>query len=102
MNLRQAFTRTTDTETCPIATCYTPQKLLAIAQCNGFEGIYTSAGISMHELLIAPTRFAAIQDQRLPRECRELLLALKTDEHRYPTYNGHLAGIHACFRLTKP
>lgn len=102
LNLREAFTRTTDTETCPIADCYTPQEFLEIAERNGFEGVFTGAGISMHELLIAPTRFAAIQDQKLPRECREFLLALKTDEHGYPTYNGHLAGIDACFRLTKP
>lgn len=102
LSLRDAFTSTTDTETCPIADCYTPEEFLGIAQRNGFEGVFTGAGISMHELLIAPTRFSAIQDQLLPRECREFLLALKVDEHGYPIYNGHLAGIDACFQLRKP
>lgn len=102
LSLREAYTKTTDTEDCPIADCYTPDEFLAICRRNGFDGVFNGAAISMHELLIAPTRFAAIQDQKLPSECRHFLLALKTDEHGYPTYNGHLAGIDACFRLTKP
>lgn len=102
LTLREAFTKTTDTEDCPIADCYTPDEFVAICARAGFEATFTGAGISMHELLIAPTRFAAIQDQNLPAESRRFLLKLKVDEHGYPTYNGHYAGIDACFQLIKP
>lgn len=102
LSLREAYTRTTDTEDCPIADCYTPDEFLAHTSKAGFKGVFAGAGISMHELLIAPTRFAAIQNRELPAESRRFLLALKVDEHGYPTYNGHLAGIDACYHLTKP
>src|SRR4051794_29866818 len=100
--LREAFTKTTDSEDCPIADCYTPAEFIGIAERNQFEAELSGVAISMHELIIAPARFAAIQDRRLPEECRRFLLSLKVDEHGYPTYNGELAGIDACFRLRKP
>lgn len=102
LTLREAFARTTDTEDCPIANCYTPEEFLAETARAGFEGEYAGAGISMHELLIAPTRFTAIQDRSLPAESRRFLLDLKVDGQGYPTYRGHYAGIDACFHLTKP
>ena len=102
LTLRQAFTKTTDSDDCPIADCYTPAEFISIANRNGFEGELSGVAISMHELLIAPARFAAIQHRRLPEECRRFLLALEADKHGYPIYESQLAGIDACFRLRKP
>jgi SAM-dependent methyltransferase len=101
LTLREAFTKTTDGEDCPIADCYTPSEFVTLVRRNGFEGKLTGVAISMHELIIAPARFAAIQDPRLPEECRRFLISLKADEHGYPTYNGNLAGLDACYRLQK-
>lgn len=102
MTLREGFAKTTDTEDCPIANCYTPSEFITIAERNGFAAIFLGAAISMHELIIAPARFNAIQDQRLPEECRRFLYALEVDRRGYPTYKGHYAGIDACYRLVKP
>lgn len=101
LTLRQAFTKTTDSQDCPIADCYTPNEFISICERNGFCAKLSGVAISMHELNIAPTRFLAIQDRHLPEECRQFLLSLKTDDRGYPTYNGHYAGIDACFTLRK-
>jgi ubiquinone/menaquinone biosynthesis C-methylase UbiE len=102
MTLRQGFTKTTDSEDCPIANCYTPEEFLSISKRAGFEGQFAGAAISMHELTIAPARFVAVQSRQLPAECRRFLLSLEVDRFGYPTYDGHYAGIDACFHLAKP
>ena len=80
LSLEQAFARTTDGEDCPIANVYRPAEFIAAAAEAGFDAEFTGSALSMHEAKILPYRFDAIQDRRLPEECRRFLLELTFDE----------------------
>jgi ubiquinone/menaquinone biosynthesis C-methylase UbiE len=100
-NLRDQFTHSTDGENCPISNCYRPDEWEVLCESAGFNAKFIGAAISMHEASLLPLRFAAIQDRRLPAECRNFLLKLKFDDRGYPLFNGHYAGVDACYRLAK-
>lgn len=100
-SLRDQFTHSTDGENCPISNCYRPDEWIELCKSAGFNATFMGAAISMHELELLPLRFAAIQDRRLPAESRKFLLDLKFDGRGYPLYNGHYAGVDACYRLIK-
>ena len=99
LSLEQAFARTTDGEDCPIANVYRPAEFIAAAGEAGFDAQFTGSALSMHEAKILPYRFDAIQDRRLPEECRRFLLELTFDERAMPRYRGHGAGVDGCFFL---
>jgi SAM-dependent methyltransferase len=99
LSLEDAFARTTDGEDCPIARVYRPDDFVALAGAAGLEARCTGAALSMTEAKIAPLRFDAIQDRRLPEESRRFLLDLTFDEHGLPRYQGRLAGIDGCYQL---
>lgn len=101
LTIREQFAKSTDGEDCPIANCYRPQEWLGICRDAGLEGEFSGAAISMHEASLCPKRFDAIRDQRLRKESRDFLLQLEMDRHGLPLYQGHYAGVDACFRLTK-
>jgi ubiquinone/menaquinone biosynthesis C-methylase UbiE len=101
LSLEQAFARTTDGEVCPIAHVYRPAEFVGAAKEAGFDAEFTGSALSMHEARMLPYRFEAIQDRRLPEECRRFLLELKFDEHALPRYRGHGAGVDGCY-LLKP
>jgi ubiquinone/menaquinone biosynthesis C-methylase UbiE len=97
--LREAFARSTDGVDCPIANVYTAAEFEELTRAAGFPLEFTGAAISMFEAGLAPKRFEAIQDRRLPVGSRRFLLDLEFDRHGLPTYRGHYAGIDGCFRL---
>jgi ubiquinone/menaquinone biosynthesis C-methylase UbiE len=101
LTIREQFARSTDGEECPIANCYRPSEWLKFCRDAGLEGEFSGAAISMHEASLCPKRFDAIRDQRLRKESRDFLLQLQMDRHGLPLYQGHYAGVDACFRLVK-
>lgn len=100
-SLRDQFRHSTDGENCPISNCYRPNEWVALCNSAGLNAEFIGAAISMHEAALLPLRFAAIQDRRLPTGSRKFLLNLKFDDCGYPKYNGHYAGVDACYRLIK-
>ena len=99
--LREQFRHSTDGEDCPISNCYRPDEWIDICRTAGFAAKFAGAAVSMHELSMVEKRFAAIMDRRLPAESRNFLKALEFDCHLVPKFQGHYAGIDACFRLTQ-
>jgi SAM-dependent methyltransferase len=99
LDLRAAFARTTDGEDCPIANVYRPAEFVALAAAAGLPLEFSGAAISMFEASLAPSRFEAVQDRRLPAESRRFLLGLELDRHGLPTWRGHYAGVDGCYRL---
>jgi SAM-dependent methyltransferase len=99
LDLRQVFTKTTDGESCPIATVYAPEEFKALAREAGLACRYLGAGISLFEVKLFPERLDAIMDRRLPAEHRDFLKGLELDKHGYPIYRGTYAGVDGCYEL---
>jgi ubiquinone/menaquinone biosynthesis C-methylase UbiE len=86
---------------CPIVRFYTPQQFIAICEKAGFMAKLVGVSISTFELKMAPLRFEAIEDMRLPMEQRQFLGNLTFDHKGQPLHNGDVAGIDAVYELTK-
>lgn len=95
------FRRSTDGKDCPISNCYRSVEWIGICEQAGFSAEFIGAAVSMHEMNLLPSRYAAIQDRRLRTESRKFLMNLHFDEKGYPLYEGHYAGVDGCFLLTK-
>jgi len=100
-SLRDQFRHSTDGANCPISNCYRPDEWAALCKNADFNVEFLGAAMSMHEAALLPLRFAAIQDRLLPAESRKFLIDLRFDDCGYPKYNGHYAGVDACYRLSK-
>jgi SAM-dependent methyltransferase len=100
--LRDQFRHSTDGEDCPISNCYRPAEWVELCAEAGFDAHFSGAAVSVFELSILEKRFAAIMNQKLPSESREFLKSLTFDEHAAPKYQGHYAGIDACYQLKRP
>lgn len=101
-SLRDQFRRSTDGENCPISNCYRPAEWIALCAEAGFDARFSGAAVSVFELSILGKRFAAIMNRSLPSESRGFLKSLIFDEHAAPKYQGHYAGIDACYQLKRP
>jgi SAM-dependent methyltransferase len=99
MEIREAFARTTDGESCPIALVFRPEEFIALAREAGFAARFTGAAVSAFEASLAPQRFGAIMDPRLREESRRFLAALTLDARGLPMIDGAYAGVDACFAL---
>ena len=101
--LREAFTRSTDGEDCPIANCYTPEEWNALAVQAGFESACTGVGLSLYEASLFPTRFTAAMNTKLNAESRRFLLSLEIDARGLPVdpTTGFLAGVDGCYLMQK-
>jgi len=99
LDIRQAFSKTTDGPDCPIADVYKTDEFLRLAQSNGLSADFLGAGISMWEMSLLPRRFEAIMSPHLEREHRSFLIALTFDEAGYPLHNGCHAGVDGCYLL---
>jgi ubiquinone/menaquinone biosynthesis C-methylase UbiE len=97
LEIRQQFARSTDGEHCPIAHCYKPDEWIDICRSANLQAKFTGAAISMYEASLFPRRFDAIRDQRLRKESRDFLMELTIDQYGLPQYQGHYAGVDACF-----
>jgi SAM-dependent methyltransferase len=100
LDIRDAFSRFTDGEECPIAQVYTPAEFIALADRAGFRTEYLGAAIAVAELADWPLRWHAIMDRRLELEHRRWLLNLTLDHRGLPKHGTSLAGQDGCYRLT--
>jgi hypothetical protein len=50
---------------------------------------------------LLPSRFDALLDRGLDGEQRRFLYGLGFDQQARPLVNGHVAGVDACFRLSR-
>lgn len=97
-NLEEAFRSSTDGIHCPISRFYKSSEFLDLLSNAGFAGIFKGASISNWiEMSRLNKRFAALVDRRLPKEHRDFLYNLNFDQKGTPLYNGHVAGIGACY-----
>ncbi|MBL4844263.1 MAG: class I SAM-dependent methyltransferase [Planctomycetes bacterium] len=95
----EAFRHLTDGPHCPISNVYRPAEFLSLATEAGLAGEHLGNALAMHELSLLPKRFAAVLDERFPREHRHFLLDLTFDERGHPFWQGERAGVDGCFRL---
>jgi SAM-dependent methyltransferase len=100
VDIRDAFSRTTDGEDCPLVHVWRSAEMTAMAGSAGFDCAYLGAALSLWEIHLMPKRFRAMMHPRLERESRDFLLELELDRRGFPKYRGHYAGIDACYRLT--
>ena len=101
MDLYEAFKRTTDGPYCPIAKCYKPKDFVSLLGKSGFDAKFLGAAISLNEMKMLPKRFTAIQTRTLANEHRDFLSQLTFNEKGIPLIKGEVAGIDACYKLTK-
>ena len=95
----EAFPRTTDGEACPIARCYRSTEFIALAGSAGLKSEFLGASITLTELEMAPQRWSALADARLPDEARDFLYSLTLNDRGWPLSQGTVAGVNAYFRL---
>jgi ubiquinone/menaquinone biosynthesis C-methylase UbiE len=97
-NLEEAFRSSTDGTHCPISRFYKSSEFLDLLENAGFSGVFKGASISnWMEMNKLNKRFAALADRRLPKVHRDFLYNLSFDQKGTPLYNGHVAGIGACY-----
>ena len=102
MNIYEAFSKTTDTEKCPIARCYRAKDFISICKDIGFNGEYVGGYLTEPELKsLKKYRQSALQDERLSNEHKNFLKDLVFDERGFPRYKGKHAGIGGVYRLYK-
>ena len=99
LSLREQCARSTDGEDCPISRCYHAEEFIASASSAGFAGTFAGAAVSMQELSVLGSRFAAIMDPRLPEESRQFLTALEFDVRQLPHIGGRHAGVDGVYHL---
>lgn len=100
-SLHEQFRHSTDGEDCPISNCYRPAEWISICRQAGLNARFAGASVSVYELSLLEKRFAAIMNPKLPRESRDFLTSLTFDQNAIPRSNGHVAGIDACFHVTR-
>lgn len=100
-SLEDAFRISTDTRFCPVSRCYTHEAFIELCAAAGFTAKLIGCAVALDELKILDKRFAAIQNQALEPEHRDFLRALEFDTYGRPVYRGQVAGIDACYELTK-
>jgi SAM-dependent methyltransferase len=87
---------------CPIATCHNWKEFSQVCESNGFQAKYMGGYLSDVELRCMKKYLQpALKDERLGREHRNFLSALKLDTSGLPMYEGKHAGIGGVFKLVK-
>ena len=99
VDVRAAFSRTTDGEDCPLVYVWDREEVSAMARATGFVPECLGAALSLWELHLLPKRFKAAMDPKLRRESRDFLLDLEFDVHGFPRHRGVYAGIDGCYRF---
>jgi len=102
MDIKDAFSRSTDGEECPLSRCYKHAEFTALCRGVGFEVDYIGGYFMRSELqLFKKTTDNAINDDRLAPEHREFLRGLKCDAQGYPLYDDKHAGIGGVYKIHK-
>lgn len=99
VDIREAFSRTTDGEDCPIARVYRPAEFIELATRVGLKCEFSGAAVSAFEASIFNSRFRAIMDHRLRQESRRFLSELEMDKRGLPVFRNHYAGVDGCYLL---
>lgn len=97
LDKRAAFAKMADGANCPFARCYTREEFRRIVEPFGFRLLSYDAAVASEEMKQLPIRWEALQDQRLGRESRSFLNALRFNDRGMPTYNGFVAGLDGCY-----
>lgn len=97
ISVREAFSRTTDGEDCPLVYVWNTAEMDAMAQASGFRSQYLGAAPSLWELHVLPKRFRAALHPGLAEEHRDFLMSLSFDNRGLPQWKGRGAGIDGCY-----
>jgi ubiquinone/menaquinone biosynthesis C-methylase UbiE len=98
----EAFQRSTDGESCPLARNYAHPEFLEMLRTAGFRADYVGGYLSLHELKIIAKHYeAALKDERLAPEHREFLARLQVDADGFPAIDGKSAGIGGVYAFIK-
>ena len=102
MDIKDAFSRSTDGEECPLSRCYKDAEFTALCRAAGFEVDYIGGYFNRSELqLFKKSAGNAINDDRLAAEHREFLRSLKCDRRGYPLFGDKHAGIGGVYKIHK-
>lgn len=99
VDVRKAFSRTTDGEYCPRVDVWNADDMSAMAQQTGFSSEFLGAAPSLWELHLLPLRFKAALNPALAEEHREYLMSLTFDAHGFPLFQNRRTGIDGCYRF---
>jgi ubiquinone/menaquinone biosynthesis C-methylase UbiE len=102
LSLEESFKRSTDGQNCPISRYYTPEQFITLGENAKFDATYLGAAVSLDEMNCLQHLYNAILSKELPKEHRAFLRKLSYDNFKRPIHNGHVAGIDAVFKFTKP
>jgi ubiquinone/menaquinone biosynthesis C-methylase UbiE len=95
----EVFFESTDWSSCPRNRVWTAGDFMALCEKAGFSCEHLGNAVAVREMEILPKRFTAVLDERLEEVHRRFLLGLTFDARGVPYFNGHAAGIDACFLL---
>ena len=102
LNIYNAFSKSTDTEDCPISRCYKHQEFIQFCNSADFKCEYIGGYFSEIELILYKKYInQAISDTRLGKEHRNFLKDLVSDRHGFPMYQNKHAGIGGVYKLIK-
>lgn len=99
VDVRRAFSRTTDGEYCPHVDVWSAEDMSRMAEQTGFSSEFIGAAPSLWELHLLPLRFKAALNPSLSEEHRAYLMSLTFDVHGFPLYQGRRTGIDGCYRF---
>jgi ubiquinone/menaquinone biosynthesis C-methylase UbiE len=103
LSMEDAFSRNTDGIDCPISRCYRADEFIDLCRQSGFEvefvGGYFNRTVELCDLEKRVQN--ALQDERLPDECRLFLSNLIYDNNGYPNFKGKHAGVGGIYTLEK-
>ena len=102
LNLKEAFTKNTDGEDCPISRYYTPDEFIKICNKAKFQAEFVGGYLASVELSqLRKSGEKALNDERLGEEHKDFLRTLTYDEQGYALYGENHAGIGGVYRLYK-
>jgi len=102
MDIKEAFSKSTDGEHCPISQCYRSRDFIALCEKAGLLAEYKGGYFSQSELRWFRKYFnKAIRDERLAIEHKDFLRSLKLDDEGFPMYIGKHAGIGGVYKISR-
>ena len=100
LTVDEAFTKSTDGPDCPISEAWAPGRVLDLIMAAGLSGTYRGGYVYEMELeWLERYGSAAKADERLADEHRRFVSELELDEHGYPMWRGHYAGIGGVYTI---
>lgn len=101
-SIKEAFSKNTDGENCPISRCYQSKEFITMCNLAGFKAEFIGGYLSRNELYCyRKFKDKALKDPRLAEEHKNFLNSLKEDVKGYPKYNGKYAGVSGVYKIYK-